>query len=215
MIAFIDLSGETFGKWTVISRSSKKRVTWVCVCECGNEREVDASSLRSGRSISCGCISRKLIADRSYKHGLSRSSEYYTWKTIIQRCTNPNNKSFKNYGGRGIVLCDRWKNFDSFIADMGNRPPWLSIDRIDVNGNYEPDNCRWATSKEQTDNRRPFKYKGLHGENNPTAKLSKIDIEHIRRIAGSSTQSRIAEMFDITPSNVSRIIAGKTWRSAT
>lgn len=162
----VDLTGHRYGRWTVLSytgeNTSRNNCKWLCRCDCGTERVVNQKSLRSGQLKSCGCLQRERMA-AAFTHGETRSGmttpEYRTFKNIHQRCTNPKNPSWKDYGGRGITVCERWKSFDAFLADMGRRPsPRHSLDRYPNNdGNYEPTNCRWATRTEQSNNRRPVK----------------------------------------------------------
>jgi hypothetical protein len=144
--------GMTFGRLSVVSfagiNRSRKR-TFTCLCECGNVVKVTSSRVYSGRVISCGCYQKEQASKANHKHGQTRTAIYERWKAMWQRCVNPNNKRWKHYGGRGISVCDRWKKFENFLADMGQPPKGLSIDRINNDGNYEPANCRWATAKQQ------------------------------------------------------------------
>lgn len=151
-----DLANQQFGRLTVlrpvgVSNSRGKNVIWLCICSCGKNTKVESTHLNGGNTKSCGCL--------QIKHGLSKTSEYHTLRGMIDRCSNPKCKAYKYYGGRGIQVCDRWKNpvdgLQNFISDMGKKPlPDLSIDRIDNDGNYEPGNCRWATQEEQQKNKR-------------------------------------------------------------
>lgn len=167
MPAFVDLTGKQFGRLRVLRRGPAHRtsgghaaVVWACRCDCGAEHLVKAGNLRTGSVQSCGCMRDELLAQRSRTHGHTisgrSSAEFRAWSGMKRRCLRPQSKDWPNYGGRGIKVCDRWvDSFAAFLADMGSRPsPSHSIERLDVNGNYEPGNCVWATAKEQQRNRR-------------------------------------------------------------
>jgi len=155
----IDITGQRFSKLLVLNeegRSNDGKVKWLCKCDCGTTVSVSGTELRSGGTRSCGCLASELIVERNRTHGLSTLPEYKIWKGIKKRCYNKNETHYDKYGGRGIVMCDEWK--DSFIAFyeyIGSRPSLQhSIDRIDNNGNYEHGNVKWSTKLEQSVNRR-------------------------------------------------------------
>jgi hypothetical protein len=149
----IDLTGRRFGRWRIDGYAGDTK--WHCTCDCGTHVVVSGQVLRRGHSKSCGCLRRELAKARSTKHGMTGTPEYRSWRNMKQRCFNPRRDRYEYYGGRGITPCEDWLSFVPFFADMESRPEGCSLDRIDPNGNYEPSNCRWATSQQQRQNRRP------------------------------------------------------------
>jgi hypothetical protein len=165
----IDLTGQRFFRLTVVSFAGVNRrgqALWRVRCDCGTERSVRGDNLRNGTTGSCGCWKAMCATLITLRHGHarrggSRSPEYRSWQNMLQRCTNPKDQDWKNWGGRGIRVCDRWlHSFENFFVDMGRKPsPAHSIDRSNNDGNYEPGNCCWATAKEQRANRRDSRKK--------------------------------------------------------
>lgn len=168
MTARLDVSGQRYGRLVAISfsrRNSTGNTLWNCKCDCGNELEVLLPSLRRGNTRSCGCWLKELRIERKTTHGKKRTRAWLSWASMRARCLNQKNPAYKDYGGRGIVICQRWlDSFQNFFDDMGDRPDGLSLERIDVNGNYEPGNCKWATDKEQTRNQRRTRRITFNGE---------------------------------------------------
>lgn len=179
MSIIYDLTGKVFDNLTVIGKSNKRnkhyQMYWKCLCVCGKECYKLRTHLIRQKRISCGCLTFKFRADMNKTHGMHKTSEYNSWSNMRQRCQNPNNHVYHHYGGRGIKVCERWEDFGNFIADMGRKPtPKHSIDRIDVNGNYEPSNCRWATQKEQNNNRSNNRYITYKNKTNTLSQWSDI-----------------------------------------
>lgn len=165
-MAMRDLAGKRFGRLAAIEAAGKNRqknYVWRCLCDCGHEVVVSSSNLIRGNTQSCGCLANELTRAAMTTHGLNGTGAHKSWMSMRQRCLNPKNRAFPSYGGRGIKICPQWDSFATFFADMGDRPPGLELDRIDVNGHYEPGNCRWATPLQQGRNQRKTRMVTMNG----------------------------------------------------
>ena len=185
----IDLTGQVYGRLTVIKRvddyispSGDRKVQWLCKCKCGKEVIVTGNNLRKGNSKSCGCYNRELLAKINLTHNASNTRLYHIWTCMKDRCYNPKNKKYKDYGGRGIIICDEWINDFEAFANWAYDNGYIenvsrgecTIDRIDVNGNYCQQNCRWVNQKVQTNNKRNNHYITYNGETHTVTEWNNI-----------------------------------------
>lgn len=173
----IDLTGKRFSRLVVISEADRKQgqtSRWLCKCDCGNEKIIKGNHLTSGLTKSCGCLRSEIISKRVKTHGMYGTRIYSIWANMLQRCYNQRERSYKYYGARGIKVCDKWKRFEGFLEDMGGTyQEHLSIDRINVNGDYCSENCKWATKEEQANNTRANHLITINGETDTLANVCK------------------------------------------
>lgn len=152
----IDISGQRFGRLVVLGREGKRhgQALWRCQCDCGSTKSIVGNTLRRGLAQSCGCLQRERTAVAKTTHGGRNSKLYKQWYSMVERCHCHSSHAFADYGGRGITVCERWHDFSNFRSDMGERPPGMSIERLDNSKGYEPGNCAWATPAQQARNKR-------------------------------------------------------------
>lgn len=162
-----NLTNARFGRLIALSPASPEmhtRTLWHCICDCGKPHKTRAAALVGGLTKSCGCLQRDTVGALNRIHGKIHAAEYNSWAAMRGRCNNPKNQDYASYGGRGLTVCDRWGSFENFLADMGQKPsPQHSIDRVNNDAGYSPDNCRWATKLEQRHNQRKPTRKQMMG----------------------------------------------------
>lgn len=205
---FINLKGKKFGEWTVIQLADQHNgaFLWECQCSCGQKSLVSMSNLRGKISTKCIKCGREKASEKITTHGRTKTTEYKIWSGMKTRCYNKNNQAYKNYGGRGITICDKWrKSFQAFYDYIGKRPSNKhTIDRINNDRNYEPGNVRWATRHEQANNKRPSKLNKLTGEE------AKYILNEYSKEKKSALE--LAKKFNVCYQTIYDVINRKTWK---
>lgn len=199
----VDLTGKSFGRLVVIGphKLVNGYLRWKCACECGAEKWIDTYNLTSGHTKSCGCFQREMASKKNKTHGGTGSRLHNVWRTILQRCNNPNVKTYQYYGGKGVTLCKEWEDFASFRnwSVHNGYKKGLTIDRIDSAGDYEPSNCRWVSLRRNIAQSR--------------RKLADEDAKFIRKLYGINffTQKELAELFSIGRGTINNIVNNKSY----
>lgn len=170
MRPLINLRGQKFGRITFMRRSSSNKNKWLAICDCGTRWEVEPSHVKAGRVKGCGCVNKICRTT----HGFSKHPLYHTWLGVMDRCYNKGSFPYERYGGRGIYVCDRWKSMANFISDLSPRPEGASLDRIDNDGPYSPENCRWATPLQQANNKRTNRFLTFKGVTKSLSEWARI-----------------------------------------
>lgn len=194
---------DRFGRLIVLSledppvySNGRRKLRWICRCDCGTQKVVGHGALRRGQTQSCGCLRKEIAKQQMTTHGQgragNRSATWYSWIGMNSRCHNPNSTGFKNYGGRGITVCERWRKFENFIADMGERPKGTTLDRINNNGDYEPKNCRWTSMCLQRRNKRNVQLAFLDG-----SELTRPEVAKILGVTTTTIHRRLQKGFSL------------------
>lgn len=200
---FIDRTGARFGRLVAVAYGGNRR--WLCQCDCGVSKTIRSGDLTTGRTKSCGCLNRESVRDcgnKHRKHGLSVSRCYNTWHGMKKRCDNEKDKSYKYYGAKGIIYDQRWAQFENFLADMGEPPVGMSLDRIDSTGNYSKENCRWAPAI-------------IQGQNKSSTKLDIDSVSAMKTLYIYGTgRKMLADQFCVSRATIDFIVTGDTWVNA-